>query len=113
MLDKLRELSLTLWEPIGNTFYDLFESSNIWIPIILFFLGIFVMLYLLRKILDKLVELPLTKIFQILIKYLIKAFIILVVVGIFVSLGFYIYSLYEVHHEEIFQKEQSVDYLLL
>jgi hypothetical protein len=111
MLEKLRELSITIWEPIGNIFYYLFDVSNIWVPIIGFFFTIFLSLYIIRKLLDKVVELPLIKIFQILIKFLFKIFIYLIIIGIFVSLGFYVQSLY-VEHEEVVNKEQSIDYLL-
>ncbi len=112
MLEKLQELSIALWKPIGDIFYYLFESSGIWLPIILFFLGTFLLLFVLRKILDTFVELPLIKIFKFFIKFSIKIILLLMVIGVFVSLAFYIQSLYVEYDQEVVQKEQSVDYLL-
>jgi hypothetical protein len=113
MLDKLKELSITIWDPIGNIFYYLFDSSNIWVPIIGFFLTTFLTLYVTRKVLDKFIELPLIKILQVFLKFLFKIFIYLLILGIFVSLALYLQSLYIEHDEQVVKKQQSVDYLLL
>lgn len=100
MLDKLHELSTTIWNPVGNIIYDLYESAGIWLPIIVFFVTVFLSLYLLRKFLDKVVILPFTQILKILVTFLIKLSIILIVLGLVGSLGYYIYLQYDNYQDK-------------
>jgi len=52
MLDKLRELIISIWSPVGEFFDSIFGTSNVWFPLIAYVLGSILTLFILKKILD-------------------------------------------------------------
>ncbi|HIP51721.1 MAG TPA: hypothetical protein EYG94_06500 [Campylobacterales bacterium] len=120
MLDKLREISHSVWEPVGEMMSTIFAVSDIWFPIISYIVITIASLFLLKLILDKTVStassLTLGFIWSFVKKLIIYTVIIAVVAFIVISLYFYVESLYGEYQEESIQtekREQSVDYLLL
>ena len=120
MLDKLREISHSIWEPVGEMISAIFGVSDIWFPIISYIVITIASLFLLKLILDKSVtaasSLTLSLVWSFLKKLIIYTLIIAVATFIVISLYFYVESLYGEYQEENIQtekREQSVDYLLL
>jgi len=115
MLDKLRELSISLWSPVGEFFNSIFGTSNVWFPIIAYVVGSVLVLFIIKKILDMTVtktsSLSVSAIWALLKKVIIYAVIIGVGLFLLLSLYFYLETIYDEHDKEQ-QKEQSLDYLL-
>lgn len=115
MLDKLREVSINLWSPIGEFFSSIFESSNIWFPIISFIVIAIVGLFLLRKVLDITVSKSSTLSLTELWSFLKKAIFYILILAVLGSLYFYLEEIYSQYENENMKKqksEQSLDYLL-
>ena len=112
MLEKFREFSIALWKPIGDLFYNLYESSNVWVPIILFFVISLLSFYLLHQLINLILNVKVQIDFKNIFSPIIKILIIILITAIIFSLGFYLFSLYEKHEQEIIKKEQDFSYLL-
>lgn len=110
MLEKLGEFSINLWEPLGGFVNYLYDSSNVWGPIILFFVVSLLSIYILHRLLSMLLNVKIN--FTNLFPVLLKTVIMLIIVAIVFSLGFYLYSQYQSHEEKIMKKEQDFGYLL-
>lgn len=120
MLDKLKEMSISGWQPIGEIISAIFESSNTWFPIISYFVITFFALVLLKLILDKTVSTTSSWTMSLIWSFFKKLILYTIIIGlitiIVISLYFYIESVYTEHQKETTQietREQSVDYLLL
>jgi len=115
MLDKLRELSISIWSPVGEFFDSIFGTSNVWFPIIAYVVGSVLVLFIIKKILDMTVtktsSLSISTIWSLLKKVIIYAVIISVGLFLLLSLYFYLETEYQDYDKEQ-QKEQSLDYLL-
>ncbi len=116
MLDKLREMSIDLWSPVGDIFSSIFETSNVWFPIISYILIMILFLIIIKKFLDKTVSsvssLNIQTIWAFLKKLIFYTILIGLGLAIVLSLYFYLSTLYNEHTEETVRVEQSVDYLL-
>jgi hypothetical protein len=119
MLEKLRELIISIWSPVGEFFSSIFGTSNVWFPIIAYVLGSILTLFIIKKILDMTVtktsSLTINTIWSLLKKLLIYSVIIGIGLFLLISLYFYLETLYGEYHQEQIQeqqKEQSLDYLL-
>lgn len=116
MLEKLREMSIAGWEPVGEIVSAIFESSSTWVPIVSYFVIIFLSLFLLKLILDKTVSTASSWSMSLIWSFLKRLILYTVVIGvvtvIVVSLYFYLDSIYSERQEETVRTEQSVDYLL-
>lgn len=110
MLEKLQEYSIKIWEPFGGVFNYLNDSSNIWVPIILFFTLSLLSVYLLHQLINKTLSIKLS--FTSVFSFLIKTTVVLIIATVIFSLGFYLYSQYEDHEKEVVKKEQDLGYLL-
>jgi len=112
MLEKLREFSIGLWEPLGWVFNYLYESSNIWVPIISFVLLSLLSVYLLHKLITAVLSIKIDISFKTIFSLLVKTAFVLLIAAIIFSLGFYIHSLYEKYEKETTQQDKDVGYLL-
>jgi len=112
MLEKLREFSIGLWESVGGVFNYLYESSNIWIPIIAFIVLSLLSIYLLHRLLNALVNVKININPKTIFPLLIKTAFILLIAAILFSLGFYIYDQYTKHNQTTTQSKSEFDYLL-
>lgn len=110
MLDTLREYSIKIWEPLGDVFNYLYDSSNIWVPIILFIIISLLSIYFLNKLIHIILDVKID--FTTLLSLFVKAIIVLIVAMVIFSLGFYLYDKYEVHEQKVIKKEQDLGYLL-
>ena len=108
MLEKLEEFSI--WQPLGDVFDYLYTSSNIWVPIILFFVISLLSVYLLHKLINLVLSVKVS--FKTLFSFFVKAIVVLLITGIIFSLGFYLYSQYQEHEKEVVKKELDLGYLL-
>jgi uncharacterized membrane protein len=119
MLNKLRELIIAVWSPVGEFFDSIFGTSNVWFPIIAYVLGSILILFIIKKILDMTVtktsSLTISTILSLLKKGVIYAIAISIGLFLLLSLYFYLETLYNEYHQEQLQKEQqeqNLDYLL-
>ena len=114
MLDKIRELSISFWSPVGEFFNSAFGTSNVWFPIIAYVGGSIAVLFIIKKILDKTVSsassLSINAIGSILRKVILYTVIIGVTLSLVVSLYFYLDKIYHEYHPS--KKDQNLDYLL-
>ncbi len=112
MLDKISEISIKLWSPVGEFFSSILGTSNTWFPIISYVLLSLVGLFLLRKFLDKSVETTSSLTLNSFWNILKKVLIVLVVLGAAVSLYFYLDSRYHIYQEITETQEKDFGYLL-
>ena len=119
MLEKLKELSINLWSPVGDIFAAIAGASNTWFPIVAYIVLSILGLIVLRKFLDMTVSgvssLSLSTIWFFVKKILFYGIIISVGLSVVVTLYFYLDSMYHDYSKEVEKKEdrrQSVDYLL-
>jgi len=114
MLDKIRELSISIWSPVGEFVNSIFGTSNIWFPIVAYMVGSVAILFILKKFLDMTVtktsSLDVSTIWSLLKKIVLYAIIAGVTLAVIVSLYFYLDKIY--HEYQPVEKEQSLDYLL-
>jgi len=110
MLDKIKELSISFWSPVGEFFNSVFGTSNLWTPIVAYVIGSIVILYIVKRFLDKTVSSATTLTLNTLGSLLKKVVLYSFIGAIILSLYFYINEIY--HKYQPVEKEQSLDYLL-
>ncbi|CAA6811470.1 MAG: Unknown protein [uncultured Sulfurovum sp.] len=110
MLEKLREFSLSLWNPLEGVFNSLYESSNIWVPIILFFVISLLFVYLLHKLLTMMLNIKID--FKNFVSLLIKTIVVTIMIFFISSLGLYLYDKYENHQQKTLKQEHDFSKLL-
>lgn len=112
MLDKISEISIKLWSPVGDFFSSILGTSDTWFPIISYLLISILGLFLLKKFLDKSVETTTSLTLGSFWSILKKVLIVLIILGVAVSLYFYLDSHYHIYQEITETQEQDFGYLL-